>query len=149
MSTIRMGAATIAAAALFSIAFGGATGTAAEAPKAAGKPVIFNLFGKGLVEPETIFLTANSGPYITDLEWSRWGKDGADGTGTYISDCASCPPPDQREASIELRRSKNCKKTGGRVFRTFRLTTGADYTGEPKTVDVYTGHDLYCKKKKD
>jgi len=139
----------LAAAVVVALAIGGASGTAASTSKAGkGKPVIFDLFGEELVKPETIFLTANSGPYITDLAWSRWGKDGADGTGTFVSDCASCAPPDRREASIELRRSKNCKKTGGRAFRTFRLTTGADYTGEPKTVDVYTGHDLYCKKKK-
>ena len=148
MSRLSAGVAVLAAAVVVALAIGGAAGTAASTPKAGkGKPVIFNLFGEKLVEPETIFLTANSGPYIEGLVWSRWGKDGADGTGTYVSDCASCAPPDRREASIELRRQKSCKKTGGRVFRKFRLTTGADYTGEPKTVKVYTGHSLYCKKK--
>ena len=148
MSSIRIGAATIAAAALFSLAFGGATGTAAEAPKAAGKPVIFDLFGKKLVEPETIFLTANSGPYLDDITWSRWGKDGADGEATLVSDCASCAPPERRPATIRLRRVDSCPKKGGTAFRRFKFFS-TDENGDPASRAFPTGWSVYCKKKQN
>ena len=149
MSSLRAGAVTIAAAGVLALALGAGAGAAGEEPRAGGgsKPVIFDLFGTKLVEPETIFLTANSGPYIDDLVWSKWGRKGAKGTGTFVSDCVSCPPPDRRAAEVKLGKAVNCRRRGGKVFRRFKLTTGADYTGEPKTIGVYTGHATYCPKK--
>ena len=85
----------------------------AGASKAEKKTAIFDLFGGKLVKPEQIFLTANSGPYLTDLEWFKWGKDKTTGVGTFVSDCASCPGPDRRPAIVRLSKRDECKKKGG------------------------------------
>jgi hypothetical protein len=113
--------------------------------KPAERTAIYDLFGQAQVEPKRIFLTANSGPYIKRLQWSGWGKRRAIGEGIYISDCVSCPPPDRRPAKVVLRKRKPCEKRGGRSYRVGRLKTGADYSGEPKTVPLDTGF-WYCKR---
>ena len=145
MNSIRAGIATLAVAALAALALGGATGTAAEAPKASGKPVIFDLFGKKMVEPERIFLTANSGPYMDELVWSRWGRHGAEGEGVLVSDCASCAPPERRAVSIQLRRAEKCPRRGGTAFMRFKFFT-TDENGEPATRKFSTGYSVYCKR---
>jgi hypothetical protein len=145
LSIIRAGAATLAAMTLFALAFGGATGAAAETQRAAKKPVIFDLFGQKMVEPETIFLTANSGPYLDELVWSKWGKQGASAAGTYVSECASCGPPERLDVVVEASRADKCKKKGGKAFRTVKYTvTRAD--GSEAKRKYPAGFSVYCKK---
>jgi hypothetical protein len=145
LSTIRAGATTLVAAALFAFALGGATATADVAPRADKKPAIFDLFGGKMVEPETIFLTANSGPYLDELVWSEWGKSGASGAGTYVSECASCGPPERLDVVVEAKRADRCKKKGGKAFRTVKYTvTRAD--GSEATRKYPAGFSVYCKK---
>lgn len=110
----------------------------------AKKTAIYDLFGGKMVKPEEIFLTANSGPYLTDLEWFKWGKEKATGVGTYVSDCASCPGPDRRPAIVRLSKRDECKAKGGFAYKRGRLTTGADNSGEEKTISIPTGYD-FCK----
>ena len=148
MSRTLAGIAALATVVIATLALGGATGTAAETTKAAKKPVIFDLFGTEMVEPERIFLTANSGPYLDDITWSRWGKDGADGEATLVSDCASCAPPERRAATIRLRRVDTCPKRGGLAFRRFKFFS-TDENGDPASRAFPTGWSVYCKKKVD
>jgi hypothetical protein len=148
VTSIKAGLGALVAAMIVALALGGATGTAAQTPKGKGKPVIFDLFGEELVKPERIFLTANSGPYLDDITWSRWGKDGADGEATLVSDCASCAPPERRPATIRLRRVDSCAKRGGLAFRRFKFFS-TDENGDPASRAFPTGWSVYCKKKKD
>lgn len=132
----------VVAIASFALIGGAAVAGASKAEK---KTAIFDLFGGKLVKPEQIFLTANSGPYLTDLEWFKWGKGKTTGVGTYVSDCASCPGPDKRPAIVRLSKRDECKKKGGFSYRRGRLTTGADDSGEEKTIALGTGYEVYCK----
>lgn len=117
----------------------------AGASKAEKETAVFDLFGQKQVKPEKIFLTANSGPYLTGMEWFKWGKDKTTGVGTFVSDCASCPGPDRRPAIVRFSKRDECKKKGGFAYKRGRLTTGADNSGEEKTIALGTGFDVYCK----
>ncbi len=138
----------IVAAALLVLAAGLVATTGAEGArhhKHHARTEIFDLFGQKQVKPERIFLTANSGPYLKDLEWFNWGRGRATGVGTYVSDCASCPGPDQRPAIVRLKQRRGCEAKGGKAYKKATLTTGADGTGEEKTIPLDTGYSVYCK----
>ena len=151
MTSLRKGTAGLATVALVALAVVGAAGAVADDQGAdqlrgKGKPVIFTLFGEKMVEPKTIFLTANSGPYLDDLVWTRWGKDGADGEGTYVSECASCGPPQRLDVTVQARRGDRCKRTGGRAFRKVRYTVTRE-DGSEANRSYPAAFSLYCKRK--
>lgn len=137
--------AALAALALVAVAV--ASATPGEAGRSGKKVAIYDMFGQKKVKPETIFLTANSGPYIDEIVWSGWRSGNAVGEGVYISDCASCPPPERREATVTLSRLKPCAKKGGRAYKRGKLETGADYSNEPRSSELDTGF-IYCKRRR-
>ena len=111
------------------------------APAGAGAPrtYYFTMFGVGEEHPRQIFLTANAGPYLTRLRWSGWGKDATVARGVYRSDCASCPPPRRRQATVRFSHPVVCddgartyargvvtlsRPDRGRHRRTFRIPMG-------------------------
>jgi hypothetical protein len=54
------------------------------------------------IEPSMVFSSANAGPYVEKLAWTGWGTPEATGSGTYVSDCASCGPKEILPAEIVL-----------------------------------------------
>jgi hypothetical protein len=122
------------------------TGTllAAPAPAGAGAPdtAYFDMFANPHVAPKRIFLTASSGPWLQALDWRGWGSDEAVAHGVYRSDCASCPPPRKRKATVTFTRPELCTGEGdgyyaygrgvvelskpdrGRTKTTFRIPMG-------------------------
>lgn len=95
--------------------------------------VLSNLFEVPLVEPRTIFYTANAGPYVTGLRWSRWGTRRALARGTYVSECASCGEPKRLEARVILTRPRQSRSFGARAYTRQCLRTRED--------GVWTGRD--------
>lgn len=73
------------------------------------------------VEPERVFFTANAGPYLRDVTWAGWGAAQAVGTGTYVSDCASCGPKQELPARLVLERPVACAGWGVQVYTRMRL----------------------------
>jgi len=111
------------------------------APATSGTPqtLYFTMFGTGQAQPRQIFLTANAGPYLKRLSWTGWGEDVAVATGVYRSDCASCPPPKRRTATVRFSDPISCgedvqayskgvvtlsKPNRGRHKRVFRIHMG-------------------------
>ncbi|MEP9363177.1 hypothetical protein ABLE68_09450 [Nocardioides sp. CN2-186] len=138
MSTFR-----VRAGALLVITMLGAALLALPSSTASANPgtktVYFTMTGTPQVQPKRIFLTANAGPYLKKLTWSGWGSDMAMAEGVYISDCASCSPPERRKATVMFSRPISCgkhvqayskgvvtvsKPDQGRHQRTFRIHMG-------------------------
>lgn len=69
------------------------------------------------VKPSTIFLTANSGPYLKKLKWTGWGTHKAVGRGRFISDCASCGEYENRKVTITFRKPIYCKAIKVRIYK--------------------------------
>jgi hypothetical protein len=101
--------------------------------------VLYNLTLTPKVEPGRCFLTADAGPYVDKLTWTGWGTSKAVGTGTYISDCASCGPKESKPATITLQRPVACAVYGTRVYRTGSLTKDPG-TAAAKSADIPTGY---------
>ena len=95
-----LAAATVAATTLL----------AAPAPAGADTPdtAYFDMFAHPKVAPKRIFLSANAGPWLKALDWTGWGSDEAVARGVYVSDCASCPPPAKRKATVTFTRPVLC-----------------------------------------
>jgi hypothetical protein len=115
----------------------------AAAAQAAAPVAIYDYNGQREVKPATVFLTADAGPYVRKIKWSRWGSKRAVGHGQYVSTCASCAPPRHRAATITLTKLASCHKHGGSSYKVGTLRTGADVTGKPKTIAFDTGY-LFC-----
>lgn len=129
----RMMVVTIAALLVIApLAIGGKQGTK-----------IFDMFGQKMVKPETIFLTANSGPYLDELEWKDWGEFKASAEGVLVSDCASCAPPERRAARVVLRKHDKCKAKGGFSYRKGKIYS-TDENGDPARRPLDTGF-VYCR----
>jgi hypothetical protein len=76
---------------------------ATAVPAAQGtKPAVYWSLGHPVTEPRRIFTAFSSSPYLRGLTWEGWGTREAVGTGLWMSDCASCPPPDHRRATVRL-----------------------------------------------
>lgn len=76
---------------------------AAAAPAETGtRPAVYWSLGHAVTEPRRIFTAYSSAPYLRGLTWEGWGSRTAVGTGRWMSDCASCPPPDERRATVTL-----------------------------------------------
>ena len=89
-------------------------------------------------EPFRVFYSADAGPYVDELQWTGWGTSEATGSGTYISDCASCGPPERYPAQIVLGHPRY-EAADGFTF----------YTSEclRKLIDgVWTGRDVRTGK---
>lgn len=84
--------------------------------------VLFNLTRTPEVEPGRYFLSADAGPYVDGITWSGWGTGQAVGTGTYVSDCASCGPKERKPATITLKTPAACAVYGTRAYKTGTLT---------------------------
>ncbi|WP_121254264.1 hypothetical protein [Nocardioides ferulae] len=108
------------------------------APETAGeragvKTVYFDMFYQQKVAPKRIFLTASSGPYLKRLDWSDWGSRRASATGRYISDCASCPPPAKRSATVRFSKRTFCADEKVRTYRRAVVTVSEPDEGGEKT----------------
>ena len=126
---------------------------AGGASAATPKTVIFDLFAQPLVKPEKVFLTANSGPYLKDLEWSGWGTKRATGTGTWIFDCTSggfgCGPDSgvtTHPVTYVLSRPAACPRlgAGARMYRSGAYTVDND--GTPVAHDFSSDYDFCAKR---
>jgi hypothetical protein len=82
------------------------------------KPAVYWNLGHPVTEPRRIFTAFSSAPYLRRLTWEDWGAREAVGTGRWMSDCASCPPPAQRRATIRLTGFVTCAED--RSVRTYR-----------------------------
>lgn len=95
--------------------------TAAAPAPAAHDPnlttVYVDIGGDLRVEPRRIFLTANAGQYLRKLAWSDWGSGKATASGKFISDCASCPPPAVRDATVTATRQVTCEDEHVKAYR--------------------------------
>ena len=100
-------------------------------PKA--RTVFFGLFREPQVEPPDIFFTANSGPYLTEISWSGWGTRQASATGVYVSDCASCGPPETYPVTITAQRTRACPGYAARRYTRLRWTR-SDAPGKTNTL---------------
>jgi len=94
--------ALVAISSLF--AFGATAG--ADAPK---KVVYFDYNYQESVKPGSIYLTANSGPYLKKLKWTGWGTNKSIGRGRFISDCASCGEYENKPVTVYFRKLIKCK----------------------------------------
>ena len=84
--------------------------TVADAGAQSGKKVVyFDYHYQPSVKPTSIFLTANSGPYLTKLKWTGWGTEKAVGRGRFIADCASCGPKENRRVRFTFHKKVTCK----------------------------------------
>lgn len=123
--------------------------TAAPAPVAAtgdlaAKPkvVYFNL-GQPEVKPKRIFTAFNSSPYLKKLSWTKWGGRKSVATGIWMSDCASCPGPDRREAVVRLTRRVTCDNVDYRTYKRAVVTVSEPDEGSTDTTyKLPTGCDL-------
>ncbi|HEU4658118.1 MAG TPA: hypothetical protein VFR97_11350 [Capillimicrobium sp.] len=104
--------------------------------------VLFDLFYQPEIEPERVFFTANAGPYLKDLAWTGWGTAQAIGTGTYVSDCASCGPKQILPARLVLERPGACRGWGVQVYLRSRLEKTLE-SGEVTTTELGPG-DAPC-----
>lgn len=82
----------------------------ASAQKTYGKTAIFNLTQETKVKPSRFFLTANSGPYLKKLKWSKWGTAKTVGRGRFISDCVSCGEKENKPVRMTLHELIPCPK---------------------------------------
>jgi hypothetical protein len=126
------------------IARGGTLGCAADLASTA---VIFNMYPPPLVQPGRFFFTANSGPYLKDLVWTGWGTPTATATGTYVSDCASCGPPQTYAVTATVDRLANCPAVGAKYYtRLFFERAGGRLPSDPsaadRTLDLESG--FFC-----
>lgn len=121
---------------------GGALGCGADPASGA---VFFNLHSTPKSQPGQIFLTANSGPYITDITWTGWGTEPATATGTYISDCASCGEPKSYAVTLVADQLIPCEPYGAQAYNrwTFERAGGAA-PGDPKDRGIDGEAELYC-----
>lgn len=111
----------------------------------ASRAVIFNLFSQPKTQPGTMFLTANSGPYISDITWTGWGTGTATGTGTYISDCASCGEPESYAVTLVADELVACKPYGAKAYNRWRFEReGGAAPADPKKRGFDGEADLYC-----
>lgn len=126
-----------------------ATAPAAPAPAAAvgdlaAKPkvVYFNL-GQPEVKPKRMFTAFNSSPYLKKLDWKKWGGRKSVATGIWMSDCASCPGPDRRDAVVRLTRRVTCDNVDYRTYRRAVVTVSEPDEGSTDTTyELPTGCDL-------
>ncbi|MBM7508433.1 hypothetical protein JOE61_002247 [Nocardioides salarius] len=86
------------------------------------KTVYFDMFAQQRVKPRRIFLSANAGQYLKRLRWSDWGSATTTAAGTFVSDCASCPPPEKRGAEVRMKRLRSCTKKGVQTYRKIVVT---------------------------
>ena len=84
------------------------------------RTVLFSMYAHGYVKPKRVYLSANAGPWLKALQWKGWGTAKAVAHGTYISDCASCPPPKRRTVTLRLSKPVVCTEGEGKGLRTYR-----------------------------
>jgi hypothetical protein len=99
------------------LAVPGSPAVAAPADQAA-RPAVYWSLGHAVTEPRRIFTAYSSAPYLRGLTWEGWGTRKAVGTGRWMSDCASCPPPHERGATVTLSGFVTCAED--RSVRTYR-----------------------------
>jgi hypothetical protein len=87
---------------------GSVTSTATAKPFK--KTALFNLTYVPQVKPSRVFLTANSGPYLKKIKWSKWGTNRTVGRGRFISDCASCGEKENKPMTLTLYKLRPCPK---------------------------------------
>jgi hypothetical protein len=104
----------------------------------ASRAELFNLTEEPEFEPDRYFFSANAGPYVKDIKWSGWGRDTAEGKGTFINDCASCGAKEITPARLILKHLVACPTVGGLVYRVGYMLR--EHAGHTKRTDIVTGY---------
>ena len=123
------------ALALVGSAFAAPGSAAVAAPSGpAAKPAVYWSLGHAVTEPRRIFTAFSSSPYLRRLSWEGWGTPEAVGTGRWMSDCASCPPPAHRRATIRLTGFVTCAEDPSvRTYRKAVVTVNVPDVGATDT----------------
>jgi hypothetical protein len=123
---------------------GGTLGCGADPATSA---VIFGMYSEPLVAPGRWWFTANSGPYLRDLVWTGWGSPTVTATGTYVSDCASCGPPQRYPVTVRVDGLVDCPRLGTKTYgRLYFERAGGRLASDPsarrRTLETET--ELFC-----
>jgi hypothetical protein len=125
----------------------GCSAAVAPAAHAAPRTVIFDLFPSPVETPDSIFLTANSGPYIEKVSWAGWGTAKAVGTGTFVDNSGAPAPVPKYPATYTLTDPGPCPRLGSDVtsYRggviSYKLPDGTK-----RTINFPSDYDFCAKR---
>lgn len=107
---------------------------------------MFDLFPSPLETPKSVFLTADSGPFIEKVSWAGWGTEKAVGTGTFVDNSGAPPPVPKYPATYTLTDLGPCPRLGSDMTSYRGGVISYDLPdGTKKTIEFPSDYD-FCAK---